>query len=145
MSVDAQRGQRLRSERERLGWSQQQVAAALDIRREMWAKYEAGAEPGASVLGRAALAGIDVLFVLTGERNQWTRGTALRDGESTLLDGFRSLDSRSKAAVLALIGGMSGPEASPQKRTKIVQKAEAPGTMQFGVVENFNPAKDRKK
>jgi len=121
------------------------VAAALDIRREMWAKYEAGAEPGASVLGRAALAGIDVLFVLTGERNQWTRGPALRDGESTLLDGFRSLDSRSKAAVLALIGGMSGPEASPQKRTKIVQKAEAPGTMQFGVVENFNPPKDRKK
>ena len=34
----------------------------------MWSKYESGAEPGASVLSRCALLGIDTIYVLTGVR-----------------------------------------------------------------------------
>lgn len=34
----------------------------------MWAKYEGGSEPGAEVLARAQVAGVDVLYVLTGQR-----------------------------------------------------------------------------
>lgn len=68
MSIDAQRGERLRQERDRLSLSQQSVADAVEVRREMWSKYESGAEPGATVLSRAAQLGVDVLYVLTGTR-----------------------------------------------------------------------------
>jgi transcriptional regulator with XRE-family HTH domain len=109
VSIDAQRGARLKEERDRMGWSQQQVADALEIRREMWAKYEAGAEPGATVLARAALVGVDVLYVLTGQREFMppSAGAVLRDGEATLLAGYRSLDARGRAGVMALISGMA--------------------------------------
>jgi transcriptional regulator with XRE-family HTH domain len=70
MDSDAQiRGERLHEERKRLGWSQQQAAAIAGIRREMWARYEAGAEPGAKALSAIAAAGADVLYILTGERS----------------------------------------------------------------------------
>jgi transcriptional regulator with XRE-family HTH domain len=74
---DAQTGGRLREERERLGLSQQKVADGVGVRREMWAKYEAGAEPGAAVLAAAAALGINVLYVLTGKPH----GADVADGD----------------------------------------------------------------
>lgn len=68
MNLDAQRGRRIREERVKLGWSQQQAADAVEVRREMWAKYEAGSEPGAKALARMAAAGADVLYILHGTR-----------------------------------------------------------------------------
>lgn len=68
MSVDAHFGERLREERERCSLTQKQVADAIGVRREMWVRYEGGVEPGAGVIARAAEAGLDVLYVLTGER-----------------------------------------------------------------------------
>lgn len=50
------------------GWSQQEAADLAGVRREMWAKYEAGAEPGARALAALAEAGFDALYVLTGKR-----------------------------------------------------------------------------
>lgn len=61
-------GRRILEERERLGLSQQEAANAAGVRREMWAKYEAGAEPKAKVLAGMAEAGVDVQYVLTGKR-----------------------------------------------------------------------------
>lgn len=81
MSVDALRGARLKEERERLKLSQADMAAAVGIRREMWARYEAGTEPGAAVLTRAAIANVDVIYVLTAVRSDAqveARGAALR-------------------------------------------------------------------
>ena len=54
MHLDSQIGERLKALREEHGWSQQKAADMAGIRREMWAKYEAGSEPGARAL--AALA-----------------------------------------------------------------------------------------
>lgn len=62
----ATRGARLKELRSALGWSQSQAADLARVRREMWAKYEAGAEPGAGVLTALAEAGWDVLYILTG-------------------------------------------------------------------------------
>ena len=53
MKSDPQIGVRMKEERTRLGMSQQAIADAIGISREMWAKYEAGAEPGAHVLSQA--------------------------------------------------------------------------------------------
>lgn len=61
-------GRRILEERERLGLSQQEAANAAGVRREMWAKYEAGAEPKAKVLAGMAAAGADVQYILTGKR-----------------------------------------------------------------------------
>lgn len=61
-------GRRIFEERERLGLSQQEAAKAAGVRREMWAKYEAGSEPGARVLVGMAAAGADVQYILTGQR-----------------------------------------------------------------------------
>lgn len=76
MSLNAQRGARLREERARLGLSQQQIADLVGVRREMWAKYERGAEPGAGPLSKAAIAGLDVPFVLGGMRTELAAGQA---------------------------------------------------------------------
>lgn len=67
MQSSAQIGERLKQERKRLKLSQQAMSEAVGVRREMWAKYEAGSEPSACVLSRACEAGIDVLYALTGE------------------------------------------------------------------------------
>lgn len=72
MHSDTQRGERIKEERTRLGLSQQQAADIAGVRREMWAKYEAGSEPGAKALAGMAAAGVDVIYVLTSTQTpQW--------------------------------------------------------------------------
>ncbi len=66
-------GARLKSERERLGFSQSYAAEACGVRREMWGKYERDtATPGCSVLERFSAHGADVLYVIVG-RHEPTR------------------------------------------------------------------------
>ncbi|GHU37809.1 transcriptional regulator [Betaproteobacteria bacterium] len=86
MNRDAQRGERIREERDRLGLSQQSMADAVGVRREMWAKYESGAEPGANALAAIAATDADVLYILTGVRSG---ASALSREEAALLDNYR--------------------------------------------------------
>lgn len=79
MTFDANVAGRLREERERLKLTQASAAEAVGVRREMWARYEAGTEPGAGVLIRAVEAGFDVIYVLVGRRS---RASVLRTGEA---------------------------------------------------------------
>jgi transcriptional regulator with XRE-family HTH domain len=69
VSFDAQLGQRLRAERERLGLSQQKAADGVGVRREMWSRYESGTEPGAAVLAAAGRLGFDLPYVLMGDQS----------------------------------------------------------------------------
>lgn len=55
-------------------------------------------------LARAAEAGVDVLYVVTGQRS----GALISDSESRLLDLFRSLGTEAQAAVLVVVGCMAG-------------------------------------
>lgn len=70
MNPNTQRGERIKAERTRLGLSQQKAADAVGVRREMWAKYEAGAEPGAEPIAGMRRLGVDVDFVLSGKTQQ---------------------------------------------------------------------------
>lgn len=70
--------------------------------------------PDARYLAGVAAAGVDVLYVITGQRG----GVALRDGEATLIEGYRSLDARGKAGVQALIGGMA-PHPAPGVQVQV--------------------------
>lgn len=62
-------GARLREARNALGLDQAEVAALVGVTRVQWGRYERGiGVPGGEVLGRAAAAGIDILYVITGSR-----------------------------------------------------------------------------
>lgn len=68
MHQNTQIKDRLKEERKRLAWTQAEAAQVAGVRREMWARYEAGADPGATELARMAAAGMDVLYIITGTR-----------------------------------------------------------------------------
>ncbi|MVT38928.1 helix-turn-helix domain-containing protein [Acidovorax citrulli] len=107
-------GERLREERKRLGWSQVVAASHAGISREMWSKYEAGAEPGARVLAAVGAAGVDTQYVLTGEREG--AGSPLTPEEQMLLSYFRDASKEvRKAALGALLGATVSSTAAPQK------------------------------
>jgi transcriptional regulator with XRE-family HTH domain len=107
VSFDTQCGERLRKERERLGFTQQEFAERIGVRREMWSKYERGqAMPGGETLAAFAAVGGDVLYVLCGEAAL----AATASDEKELLLGYRKLDIRGKAGMLGMVQGMNAPE-----------------------------------
>lgn len=62
-------GDRLRQERKRLGWSQNEMGALGGVAANAQGKYESGDRvPRADYLAALADAGVDVLYVLTGRR-----------------------------------------------------------------------------
>jgi transcriptional regulator with XRE-family HTH domain len=64
-------GARLKSERLRLGLSQSAVGSIGEIEVNAQGRYESGIRlPRADYLAAVAKAGIDILFVITGERSQ---------------------------------------------------------------------------
>ena len=98
-------GKRIRAERERLGLKQDQLGVAPKTQR-----YYENDERQADAAYLAAFAGqgADVLFILTGRRD--TQGISA--DENALLSGFRAMDARGKAGVLAMIAGLTQPPGS---------------------------------
>lgn len=96
-------GARLKEERERLGFSQPAFAAIGGASKGSQLAWEKGtATPNAEFLLEVARVGVDVLYVVTGRRNL---AESLPE-EEMVLTGYRKLDARGRAGVLALIGGM---------------------------------------
>lgn len=96
-------GARLKEERERLGFSQPAFAAIGNASKGSQLAWEKGtATPNAEFLHDVARVGVDVLYVVTGRRDS---GLTSPDEEMVLV-GYRQLDARGRAGVLALIGGM---------------------------------------
>ncbi|GAB1388968.1 helix-turn-helix transcriptional regulator [Rubrivivax sp.] len=105
-------GQRLREVRKARGQKQEQMADAVGVSREQWGRYERGlAVPGADVLARAAQAGIDIRYVITGSRDYEPAPTLSAD-EQVLLQQWRAATREVRNAALgALVGGASGAAA----------------------------------
>lgn len=62
-------GERLREERERFGWNQEDLGQLGGVNRNTQGKYEKGERnPDSAYLSAVAAAGVDVLYVLTGRR-----------------------------------------------------------------------------
>lgn len=114
-------GDRLREERERLGMSQLEFCAIAEVTRKTLFGYETGVRaPDAGALASWAKRGLDVLYVVTGERSnvastrhlavgvaQAAEAEPLQANERLLLDYFRSLSEKKKTEVLVsmLAGG----------------------------------------
>ncbi|WP_334070397.1 helix-turn-helix transcriptional regulator [Burkholderia cepacia] len=116
-------GERLRSERKRLGHSQTQFAELAGVHKNAQGNYEGDLRrPDADYLVQVAGIGVDVLYVLTGQHNT----SGLSTDEHVLLAGYRSLDAQGRAGVLGMIGGMTQAPAAPKaaKTTTVHQNFE---------------------
>lgn len=94
-------GERLCSERERLGYTQQQITSLLGVPLDQYQRYETGElDPGVFRMTRLAAVGFDVLFIITTERHNPVRE------ENELLARFRSLSMHGKASLFATLDAL---------------------------------------
>lgn len=111
--MDIDIGARLKEERERLNVSQAALAEIGGKKKLAQLKYEQGeSSPTAAYLERIAAIGVDVLYVLTGERAAGLPAGLSAD-EQLLLESYRGLPVPKQKALLAqlLTGGAGRPTA----------------------------------
>ncbi|MDU9414827.1 helix-turn-helix transcriptional regulator [Pseudomonas sp. zfem005] len=109
-------GIRLREERLRLKLNQTDFAALAQVAKNSQLNYEKGERsPDADYLAAIASAGVDVLYVVTGEKAQSTGG-GLSAQEFQLLSGFRSLSPEDQA-VLARVAEVLGEASVSEHRS----------------------------
>ncbi|MGS0892746.1 helix-turn-helix domain-containing protein [Burkholderia stagnalis] len=114
-------GERLKAERKRLGLKQGELADRAGTTNVAQSRYESGdRSPDWGYLSAVAQAGVDVLYVLTGQHST----VALSIDEHALLAGYRSLDAQGRAGVLGMIGGLTQQVPAATKATKIHQNFE---------------------
>lgn len=108
-------GERLREERERLGLSQTALGAIGGVLKQAQLKYEQGSRmPDAAYLAAVAAHGVDVMYVLTGNRQVvpvTTVGPALSKRERTLVEQFRETNEIGKKAIEATGYALAHPSA----------------------------------
>lgn len=142
MNIDSL-GNRLREARKALGSSQDEMATACGVSREMWGKYERGAAmPGSEVLAKVAAAGADVLYILTGKSSE-AAPMALTAEEQTMLSYFREASKEVRRAALgALLGAAQGQ--SPLATGSHSQISTGAGAMNIGSFGGAPTSKRRK-
>lgn len=93
-------GERLREERERLGFNQTAFGAIGGVQKQAQLKYEKGERfPGADYLAAVAKVGADVQYIVTGEHCSG----ALSADENELIGKFRAAPLAVKAAAIAAV------------------------------------------
>lgn len=91
-------GNRLREERERLGFSQPKFGELMSTTKQTVFAWETDrTSPTAVQLAALAAAGVDVLYVLMGARG----GVVLKPEEAALLDNFRHCPPEARDAIKA--------------------------------------------
>jgi transcriptional regulator with XRE-family HTH domain len=104
MSVEnfQQIGERLKAERLRVSYSQVAFADACEINRGTLSNWEKGEQtPSAAALGVMAKLGVDVLFVVTGQRAGEAE-TTLAPAERELMQAWRQGPEQVKEAMQAI-------------------------------------------
>ena len=108
-------GERLRTERERLGYTELQIAQLLGVPLEMSQKYELGQEdPGIFRMPRLNDCGFDILFIITSERHNPV------EEESELLARFRELSNRGRDSIFMTLDALE--RLAPNLRQTIRNK-----------------------
>ena len=108
-------GERLRTERDRLGYTELQIAQLLGVPLEMYQKYELGQEdPGIFRMPRLNDCGFDILFIITSERHNPV------EEESELLARFRELSNRGRNSIFMTLDALE--RLAPNLRQTIRDK-----------------------
>lgn len=108
---------RLREERERLGFNQTDFAAVAGATKHSQINWEKGiSAPNATALSAWADAGVDVLYVITGQRSQAVAPQELLSvGDRVLLDNFHAAPPGVQAGVKTTLGAFA-PGAGVAKK-----------------------------
>lgn len=110
-------GARLREERERLGLSQPKFAELAGTTKQTLFSWETGkTAPDGFQLAALAAAGVDVLYVLTGERAKPIAELELLPAqERILLDNFRHAPQAVQAGVRTTLGAFAPANATKKR------------------------------
>lgn len=96
-------GDRLKEERERLGFNQTEFAAKAGASKNSQYNYEKGERsPDASYLAAVAEQGVDVLYVITGQHSSVDE-SSLSDDDLEIVLHVRALGDEDKGAVMRLL------------------------------------------
>lgn len=112
--------ERLKEERERLGHSQTAFAALAGASKHAQINWEKGAaSPNAAALAAWADAGLDVLYVVTGQRTGGASAPvparAVSEGDRILLDNFHAAPPQVQAGVKTALGAFAAEGAGKRK------------------------------
>ncbi|SDD56892.1 Helix-turn-helix domain-containing protein [Paracidovorax valerianellae] len=108
--------ERLREERDAARLSQQALADLCGISLRSQQNYEKDRSPDAQYLASLAAHSLDVMYILTGNRE---RGPLLDAAETVLIDNYRRCSRESKANLVqtsALLAAGIASAAKPQRR-----------------------------
>lgn len=111
-------GERIKEERERLGFNQADFAAIAGATRKTLFNWESGtASPNTPALAAWAAVGLDVLYVVTGQRLSGSAlaEPALAKDEEILLDNYRNSPPDAKAAIKAASDAFARPARSGKR------------------------------
>jgi transcriptional regulator with XRE-family HTH domain len=98
-------GERLKAERERLGFGLEAFAEWGGVKRNAQAHYEKDERrPDADYLSKITATGVDLQFILTGSRG---RTAKLSDTESEVLDAFGRANSAGQLAALVVLKALA--------------------------------------
>lgn len=112
-------GARLRAERERLGYSELQIAQLLGIPIDTYIRFEEGlADPGIFRMPRLSAIGFDVLFIITEERH--IPGYE----EDVLLQRFRALSLKGKVSVFNTIDALERLAPNIKRKIRSVKRSK---------------------
>lgn len=117
-------GERLRSERERLGMTQPEFAELADTKKRTLIDWEKGvSSPTAVQLAAMAKAGADVLYILTGQRagglpamSQSMSMESISEADRALLDNFHAAPEQVQAGVKTTLGAFAPGAGTGRKR-----------------------------
>jgi transcriptional regulator with XRE-family HTH domain len=119
MTSSVEIGERLREERERLGFTQAAFADEIDVSRTTQFNYEAGTRvPDAMYLAAAAVRNLDVAYVVTGARGMQPSEKLTSKARGLLL-AYNAADEDVRDAIFTLAtkaAGAGGDVATPRKR-----------------------------
>ena len=105
-------GERIKEERERLGHSQTAFAALAEASKHSQINWEKGVgTPTAAVLAAWSAHGLDVLYVVTGQRQGGAAAPpparAVSEGDRVLLDNFHAAPAQVQAGIKTTLGAFS--------------------------------------
>lgn len=110
-SIKATIGLRLKEERERIGYTQKDLAARLLVSLRTQIKYEQGeGSPDAVYLHSIRLLGADSDYIVNGGRS----ALALSDDEQTLINAYQAADKTLRTAAVAVLTSGVLPTGSPK-------------------------------
>ncbi len=113
-----QMGDRIKEERERLGMNQSEFAAIASATRKTLFNWESGsAAPSAVAVAAWAPHGVDVLYILTGQRQAQT-GVTLTPRQAALLDNYEHTSEEGKKIIEGAAFAAAQPAAPVKGRAK---------------------------